>query len=43
MLELSRLYKDGIPGYLNASVQMAHNWCLRATENGNEIAEYTMG
>ncbi|KAG1233629.1 hypothetical protein G6F35_001283 [Rhizopus arrhizus] len=43
MLELSRLYKDGIPGYLNAHPMMAYKWCLYATENGNEIAEYTLG
>ncbi|RCH98192.1 hypothetical protein CU097_012308 [Rhizopus azygosporus] len=43
MLELSRLYKDGIPGYLSPHALMAYKWCLYATENGNEVAEYTLG
>ena len=43
MLELSRLYKDGIPDYLGAHPDMAYKWCKKAAENGNEIAAYTMG
>jgi TPR repeat protein len=43
MLELSRLCKDGIPGYLNAHPVMAHTWCIKASERGNEVAEYLMG
>lgn len=43
MLELSRYYKDGIAGYLNIHPMMAFKWCHRATEHGNEIAEYTVG
>lgn len=43
MLELSRLYREGIPGYLQPNALMAYKWCERATENGNEIAEFTLG
>lgn len=43
MLEISRLYKEGIPGFLNPNPIIAHEWCLRATESGNEIAEFMLG
>ncbi|KAI8885662.1 HCP-like protein [Backusella circina FSU 941] len=43
MLELSRLYREGVPGYLNPHPLMAYKWCQRATENGNEVAEFTLG
>ncbi|CAO3665867.1 unnamed protein product [Rhizopus stolonifer] len=43
MLELSRIYKEGIPGYLNAHPIMAYKWCQYATESGNKVAEYTLG
>lgn len=43
MLELSRLYKEGVPKCLEPSPQNAYQWCLKATENGNEVAEYVMG
>ncbi|KAI7896342.1 uncharacterized protein EV154DRAFT_456630 [Mucor mucedo] len=43
MLEISRLYKEGIPGFLNPNPIIAHEWCVRATESGNEIAEFMLG
>lgn len=43
MLELSRLYKEGISGYLNPHPVMAHTWCIKASQSGNETAEYLMG
>lgn len=43
MIELSRLYKEGIAGYLEPHPTMAYAWCKRATENGNEAAEFIMG
>lgn len=43
MLELSRLYKEGIAGYLDPHPTMAYEWCKRATESGNEAAEFIMG
>ncbi|KAI9278103.1 hypothetical protein BY458DRAFT_503885 [Sporodiniella umbellata] len=43
MIELSRMYKEGIPGYLNTHPVMAYKWCLYATEGGNETAEYMLG
>lgn len=43
MLEISRLYKEGIPGFLNPNPIIAHEWCMRAAESDNAIAEFMLG
>ncbi|KAI7905592.1 uncharacterized protein BX663DRAFT_500269 [Cokeromyces recurvatus] len=43
MIELSKLYKEGISGYLNPHPMLAYEWCLRVAEKGNEMAEYMIG
>ncbi|KAI8052592.1 uncharacterized protein B0P05DRAFT_518400 [Gilbertella persicaria] len=43
MLELSRMYRDGIMDCLSPRPEMAYTWCLSAAKNGNEIAEFTLG
>ncbi|CAO3666957.1 unnamed protein product [Rhizopus stolonifer] len=43
MLEISRIYKEGISGYLNAHPIMAYKWCRYATESGNKVAGYALG
>lgn len=43
MIEVSKLYKAGIPGCLKAQPSLAFQWCLRAANNGNEVAEYLIG
>ncbi|KAI9470056.1 MAG: hypothetical protein EXX96DRAFT_588634 [Benjaminiella poitrasii] len=43
MLELSKLYKDGISGYLSPHPTLAYDWRHRVAEKGNEVAEYMLG
>lgn len=43
MLDLSRLYAQGIPGLLMPQHEMAFKWCQRATHQGLEQAEYVLG
>ncbi|KAI9489637.1 hypothetical protein BDB00DRAFT_842355 [Zychaea mexicana] len=43
MLDLSRLYAQGIPGYLMPQHQVAFKWCHRAASKGLEQAEYVLG
>ncbi|KAI7854343.1 hypothetical protein BDC45DRAFT_605996 [Circinella umbellata] len=43
MLNLSRLYASGIPGYLMQQHEMAFKWCHRAALKGLGEAEYVLG
>lgn len=43
MLAVSKMFKQGIPGFLSSQHILAHEWCVRAAENGNEVAEFTLG
>ena len=43
MLNLSRLYARGIPGYLMQQHEMAFKWCHRAALKGLGEAEYVLG
>ncbi|KAI8146530.1 hypothetical protein BJV82DRAFT_509783 [Fennellomyces sp. T-0311] len=43
MLDLSRLYVQGIPGYLMPQHETAFKWCQRAASKGLEKAEYILG
>lgn len=43
MIELTYFYKDGISGYLSPHPLLAFQWCHKATENGNPIADYILG
>ncbi|KAL7323052.1 hypothetical protein PS15p_211011 [Mucor circinelloides] len=43
MIELAHFYKDGISGYLSPQPLLAFQWCHKATENGNAVADYILG
>lgn len=43
MLDLSRLYAQGIAGYLMPQYEIAFKWCQRAADKGLEQAEYVLG
>ncbi|GAN06738.1 conserved hypothetical protein [Mucor ambiguus] len=43
MIELAHYYKDGISGYLSPQPLLAFQWCHKATENGNPVADYVLG
>lgn len=43
MIELSKLYRSGIPGCLKSQPNLAFQWCLQAANSGNEVAEYLIG
>ncbi|KAL9536974.1 hypothetical protein MBANPS3_012200 [Mucor bainieri] len=43
MIELAHFYKDGISGYLSPQPLLAFQWCHKATENGNAVADYVLG
>ncbi|KAI9316182.1 hypothetical protein BX666DRAFT_1859579 [Dichotomocladium elegans] len=43
MLDLSRLYAQGIPGHLMRQHEVAFKWCERAAAKGLQEAEYVLG
>ncbi|KAG0188542.1 hypothetical protein DFQ28_004725 [Apophysomyces sp. BC1034] len=43
MLDLSRLYVQGIPGHLVCQPNLGFRWCQRAAEKGLAKAEYVLG
>ncbi|OBZ82915.1 Protein SKT5 [Choanephora cucurbitarum] len=43
MMNLSRIYRTGIVDCLRPRPDLAYSWCLRVANNGNEVAEYTLG
>lgn len=43
MLDLSRLYAQGIAGHLMPQYEIAFKWCQRAADKGLEEAEYVLG
>lgn len=43
MLDLSRLYARGIPGFLMPQHRIAFKWCQRAAAKGLAQAEYVLG
>ncbi|KAI9361293.1 hypothetical protein BD770DRAFT_317361 [Pilaira anomala] len=43
MLDLSRLYSQGIPGLLAAQKDIAFKWCKRSADLGFDQAEYVLG
>ena len=43
MLDLSRIYSQGISGLLAAQNDMAFKWCKRAADLGFHQAEYVLG
>lgn len=43
MLDLSRMYLEGIPGLLASQKTIAFKWCKRSAELGYAQAEYVLG
>ncbi|KAI8365154.1 hypothetical protein BD560DRAFT_162093 [Blakeslea trispora] len=43
MMNLSRIYRNGIADCLGPRPDLAFTWCLRVASNGDEVAEYTLG
>ncbi|KAI7908092.1 uncharacterized protein BX663DRAFT_426006 [Cokeromyces recurvatus] len=43
MLDLSRIYSQGIPGLLAAQKEIAFKWCSKAADLGFDQAEYVLG
>ncbi|KAI8971060.1 hypothetical protein BDB01DRAFT_812595 [Pilobolus umbonatus] len=43
MLDLSRMYSEGLPGLIAPQKDMAFKWCKRSADYGFEQAEYVLG